>query len=121
MPSSAALRRQIENDFQHRYPSVLSPRMRTVREVAATGITQIDALLDGGFPIGAIIEITGSASSGRTTLASALLARLTQDGMACAWIDANDNLDPESAAANGVLLNHLLWVRCSNAPGKIPS
>jgi len=121
MPSAAALRRQIENDFQHRYPSVLSPRVRTAREVVATGIAQIDDLLDGGFPIGAISEITGSASSGRTTLALAFLARLTQDGMACAWIDANDNLDPESAAANGVLLNHLLWVRCSNAPSKLPS
>jgi hypothetical protein len=121
MPSSAALRQQIEHDFQHRYPSVLSPRVQTAREVAATGIAQIDALLDGGFPIGAISEITGSASSGRTTIALAFLARLTQNGMACAWIDANDNLDPESAAANGVLLNHLLWVRCSNASGETPT
>jgi hypothetical protein len=114
MHSSSALRQQIENDFQHRYPSVLSPVARTIREVEATGIAQIDALLNGGLPVGAISEITGSVSTGRTSIALSFLARLTQNGAACAWIDTNDNLDPESAAANGVRLNHLLWVRCSN-------
>ncbi|MGA8086618.1 MAG: ATPase domain-containing protein [Terracidiphilus sp.] len=116
MPSYAALRQQIENDFQHRYPSVLTPAARGIQEVSATGIVQIDELLDGGLPVGAISEITGSASSGRTTIALAFLARRTQDRSSCAWIDANDNLDPESAAANGVSLKHLLWVRCGNAP-----
>ncbi len=121
MPSSAALRQQIENDFQHLYPSALSPRARGIQEVSATGIAQIDELLDGGLPIGAISEITGSASSGRTTIALAFLARRTQDGSSCAWIDASDNLNPESAAANGVSLKHLLWVRCRNAPIEKPS
>lgn len=121
MPSSAALRQQIESDFQHRYPSALTPAVRGIQDVSATGIAQIDKLLDGGLPIGAISEITGSASSGRTTIALAFLARRTQDGGSCAWIDANDNLDPESAAANGVSLNNLLWVRCRNAPTEKPS
>lgn len=115
MPSSAALRLQIESDFQHRYPSVLTPVPRGIQEVSATGIVQIDELLDGGLPVGAISEITGSASSGRTTIALAFLARRTQDECSCGWIDANDNLDPESAATNGVSLKHLLWVRCRNA------
>ncbi|MGA8740162.1 MAG: ATPase domain-containing protein [Terracidiphilus sp.] len=121
MPSSAALRQQIESDFEHRYPSVLTPAARTIREVAATGIAEIDELLDGGLPIGAISEITGPASSGRTSIALAFLAQRTQDGNVCAWIDANDALDPESAAANGISLNHLLWVRCRNAPIEKPS
>ncbi len=121
MPSSAALRQQIEKDFQHRYPSVLTPAARGIQEVSASGIIQIDELLDGGLPIGAISEITGSASSGRTTIALAFLARRTQDESSCAWIDANDNFDPVSAAANGVSLKHLLWVRCRNAPTVQPS
>ena len=121
MSSSTALRKQIESDFQHRYPSVLTPRARGIQEVSATGIVQIDEILDGGLPVGAISEITGSATSGRTTIALAFLARRTQDGSSCAWIDANDNLDPESAAANGVSLKHLLWVRCRNAPIVKPS
>jgi hypothetical protein len=121
MPSSAALRQQIESDFQHRYPSVLTPAARGIQDVACTGIAQIDELLDGGLPVGAISEIVGSASSGRTTIALAFLAHRTQDGSSCVWIDANNNLDPESAAANGVSLKHLLWVRCRNALIEKPS
>ncbi|MGA9586256.1 MAG: hypothetical protein WBQ95_13060 [Terracidiphilus sp.] len=121
MPSSAALRQQIESDFQHRYPSVLTPAARSVCEVAATGIGPIDELLDGGLPIGAISEITGPACSGRTTITLAFLARRTQEGSACSLIDANDTFDPESAAANGVSLKHLLWVRCRNALFDKPS
>src|SRR5579863_8821847 len=121
MPSSFALRRQIESDFQHRYPSVLTPVARRIQDVTSTGIAQIDDLLDGGLPAGAISEITGSASSGRTTIALAFLARRTQEGSSCAWIDANDNMDPKSAAANGVCLKHLLWVRCKNGSREEPS
>ena len=112
MPSSAAIRQQIETDFQGRYPSVLTPAARTIRETASSGIVEIDALLDGGLPVGAISEITGLASSGRTNIALSFLARRIQDGNVCAWIDASDALDPESAAANGISLKHLLWVRC---------
>jgi hypothetical protein len=116
MPSSAALRQQIESALQHRYPSVLTPAPKTIREVVSTGITSIDALLNGGIPVGAITEITGPASSGRTSIAFSALAQRTREGSVCAWIDAKDSLDPESAAASGVSLNHLLWVRCSEQP-----
>jgi hypothetical protein len=114
MPSSAALRKQIETAFQHRYPSVLTPVARTVREVASTGIAEIDELLNGGLPIGAISELTGPISSGRTSIALAFLAQHTRAGSVCTWIDAADTLDPESAAANGICLEKLLWVRCRN-------
>jgi hypothetical protein len=43
------------------------------------------------------------------------LAHRTCEGHVCAWVDTNDALDPESAAANGVSLKQLLWVRCRNA------
>jgi len=121
MPSSAALRQQIESAFQHRYPSVLTPSPKTIREVFSTGIPQIDALLNGGIPVGAITELTGPASSGRTSIAISALAQRTSEGSVCAWIDAKDSLDPESAAANGVCLNHLLWVRCSEQPATKPA
>jgi hypothetical protein len=118
MPSSATLRLKIESDLHHRYPSALTPAARSIREVLATGIPAIDELLHGGIPVGAISELTGLASSGRTTIALAFLAGRTNDGSVCAWVDAADAFDPESAAANGVRLNHLLWVRCSDAPGQ---
>ena len=45
------------------------------------------------------------------------LAQRTAAGQVCAWVDADDAFDPESAAANGVNLRQLLWVRCRKAGG----
>jgi hypothetical protein len=78
----------------------------------ATGVAAVDELLDGGLPIGAITEMTGPESSGRTSLALSYMARVTQEGGVCAWIDACDALHVESAAAAGIDLSRLLWVRC---------
>ncbi len=114
MPSAAALRIEIEHALEHRFPAALTPVPRTIREVATTGVSEVDALLAGGLPIGAISELTGLSSSGRTSLALAFLARRTEEGHVCAWVDASDAFDPESAAANGVSLQQLLWVRCQD-------
>jgi len=112
MPSAHALRLQIEHALERRFPAALSPAPCRTLETAATGIGAVDDLLGGGLPIGAISEITGPECSGRTTLALAFLGRCTGAGQVCAWVDAGDAFDPESAAANGVCLKQLLWVRC---------
>jgi recombination protein RecA len=112
MPSASALRIQIEHHLERRFPAALTPAPRTIRETAATGIREVDRLLEGGLPIGAISEITGPVSSGRTSLTLAFLASRTQQERVCAWVDVNDAFDSESAAANGVALRQLLWVRC---------
>jgi len=69
-------------------------------------------LLEGGLPLGAISEIVGPPCSGHTSFALSFLAGMTQATKVCAWIDVSDALDPESAAAAGVELSRLLWVRC---------
>jgi hypothetical protein len=115
MHTAAALRFEIEHALEHRFPAALSPAPRAVREVAATGIAAVDELLHGGLPVGAISELTGTASSGRTSLALQFVARRTVEGRACAWVDVNDAFDPESAAANGVRLRQVLWMRCSES------
>jgi hypothetical protein len=115
MPTAIALRKQIEQDLEGRFPAALTPAPRTIREVASTGIESVDELLEGGLPVGAISEVTGPASSGRTTFALSFVARRTAEARVCAWIDAHDTLDPESAAANGVNLKQLLWVRSRDA------
>src|ERR1700734_261380 len=102
MSAATALRLQIETTLEGRFPSALSPVSRAACEVVPTGIAAVDSLLDGGLPIGAISEITGAQSSGRTSLALSFVAQRTQDGQVCAWVDVNDTLDPESAAASGV-------------------
>jgi hypothetical protein len=61
---------------------------------------------------GAITEIVGPLSSGRTSLLLASLRRcLARDGVA-ALVDADTAFDPECAQAAGIDLRHLLWVRC---------
>lgn len=112
MLSAATLRRQIESTLEQRIPGALTPRPRTIRDVATTGIPELDTLLQGGLPVGAITELVGPQCSGRTTLALAFLAEQTIAGKVVAWVDASDALDPESAAAAGVDLSRQLWVRC---------
>lgn len=93
MPSSSALRLQIERAVEHRFPSALTPIARTIHEVAATGIAEVDELLDGGLPVGAISELTGPESSGRTSLALAFVAQRTATDQMCAWVDVADAFD----------------------------
>jgi hypothetical protein len=112
MPTAAALRLEVEHALERRFPAALTPPPHTIHEVAATGIVTVDKLLEGGLPVGAISELTGNVSSGRTSLALQFVARRTSEERPCAWVDVNDALDPESAAANGVRLSWLLWVRC---------
>jgi hypothetical protein len=115
MPAATALRIQIEHALERRFPAALSPAPAAVYETAPTGIAEVDSLLDGGLPIGAISEVTGPACSGRTSLALAFLAGCNREAQVCAWVDAEDAFDAESAAASGVDLKRLLWVRCRNA------
>lgn len=98
----------------NRFPAALTPTTRTVRETAGVGIPEIDRLLDGGLPVGAISELTGPATSGRTSIALSFLAERTNAGQVCAWVDVGNSLDPESAAASGVDLRRMLWVRCQS-------
>lgn len=112
MRSAHHLRHEIESALAHKIPSALTPRAREVRPTAPTGIESVDALLEGGLPIGALTELIGPESSGRTSLALSTVARLTSAGKVCAWVDVSDNLKPECVAAAGVALPYVLWVRC---------
>src|ERR1700679_2218129 len=112
MPSAALIRLQIEAALAHKIPSALTPVLRVIRPVSPTGVSEIDAVLDGGLPVGAITEMIGSESSGRTAVALSFLRHLTHAGRVCAWVDVSDTLSPESAAAAGIDLARLLWVRC---------
>src|SRR5580692_7096489 len=113
MASAAAIRLQIETALAHRIPSALTPRPRVVHPIAPTGVAAFDELLEGGLPLGAISEMTGPESSGRSAVALSFVSGLTRAGSVCAWVDVSDAFDPESAAAAHVDLSRLLWVRCA--------
>lgn len=100
-----------------------------------TGVTPLDRLLGGGFPIGRLSEICGPTAAsanarrdavdlntgrtaGRTAVALSLVAEALSNGVLAAWIDLADAFDPDSALetirARGDeagTLDRLLWVR----------
>jgi recombination protein RecA len=121
MSSAATLRSQIEAALADRIPSALTPAAKTIREVMPTGISAIDSVLDGGLPVGAVTELIGAECSGRTALALSFLAQVTKAERVCAWIDVSNTLSPESAAASGIDLKRILWVRCGVQPASKPA
>ena len=76
-----------------------------------TDISAVDACLRGGLPRGQLSEFTGACSSGRMTLLLQFMAAATQRGEIAALVDTHDRLDVASAAAAGVDLDRLLWIR----------
>ncbi len=86
--------------------------VRPTPEMVSSGIREIDELA-GGLPRGCLSEICGPASSGRTSVLLSALAAATRRQEVCALVDATDSLDAASAAATGVELERLLWIRCA--------
>ena len=112
---TAALRQDIESRLASRIPAALSPQAVQAPRLLPLGNEAVNQLLGGGLPIGGICEFTGSASAGRTSLALSFLSEASVDS-ACAYIDVSDSLDARSAAAAGVRLENLLWVRFTGVP-----
>jgi hypothetical protein len=79
--------------------------------VSPLGVESLDRGLAGGLPRGHISEVVGPASSGRTSLAWAAMAAATRRGEYVALVDSFDRFDPPTAAACGIDLARLLWVR----------
>lgn len=115
MISLAVRKPELESALRGRLGAALAFRARPAPEFASTGLAEVDALT-GGLPRGAITEITGPASSGRTSLLLAALAEATRRQETAVLVDAGDAFDPASAAAAGVDLSRLLWVRCGGNP-----
>jgi recombination protein RecA len=74
-----------------------------------TGALALDLALGiGGLPRGRIVEIYGPESSGKSTLATHVVAEAQRNGGICAYIDAEHAMDPVYAAAIGVNIDDLL-------------
>lgn len=81
-------------------------------DTMSTGIVAVDSVL-GGLPRGAITEIFGAPSSGRTSFMLSVLAHAATHKEVCALIDTSDVFDPITASVANLGLDQLLWIRCA--------
>ncbi len=100
---------QIEKQFGKGAIMRLGERGNVGIEAVPTGALALDLALGiGGLPRGRIVEIFGPESSGKSTLATHVVAEAQRNGGVCAYIDAEHAMDPVYAAAIGVNVDDLL-------------
>lgn len=100
---------QIEKQFGRGSILKLGQKPRADVEVIPTGSIALDMALGvGGIPRGRIIEIYGSESSGKTTLAYHIVAEAQKAGGIAAFIDAEHSVDAAYASRLGVDIDSLL-------------
>lgn len=109
---SALSKVEIESDIASRFGDAFRVHEKIHAETLSSGIAEIDSLT-GGIPRGAITEIFGPRSSGRTSLMYSALAYATAHDEICAVVDMNDVFAPSAAAAVGIDFDRLLWIRCA--------
>jgi recombination protein RecA len=102
---------KFESEIANRFGDAFKLHEKSFGETLSSGIPDIDALT-GGIPRGAISEIFGPSSSGRTSLMYSILANATVQEETCALIDTNDVFAPTVASSAGIDFDRLLWVRC---------
>lgn len=86
---------------------------RAGAEPVATGLSGVDAALDGGLPRGALTELVFTApSSGGQLVLLHLLQTARRLHRFLGFVDAADGFDPQTIEPPD-LLRHVLWVRCS--------
>jgi RecA/RadA recombinase len=110
----SALLTRLETLLQTRkLDTTLAPAWRTSpgSRAVSTGLPALDDVLGGGWRRGEVSEIIGARSTGRTSVLVSTLAAATRRGDVVGLVDAADRFDPESAAAAGLDLERVLWVR----------
>lgn len=105
---------EIESELASRFGSAVKLHEKRPAEVISTGIPQIDSFTFGGLPRGALTEVFGTASSGRTSFMLSALAHASGRQEICALVDTNNSFDPQSASQAEINFERLLWIRCAN-------
>jgi recombination protein RecA len=100
---------KIDKDFGKGSVMLMNERNQDPMEVISTGSIGLDVALGvGGLPKGRVIEIYGPESSGKTTLATHIIAEAQKKGGMCAIVDAEHAFDSAYAQKLGVDIDNLL-------------
>lgn len=111
---AAISKAEIESEITSRFGDAFKLQEKRPAEVVSTGIPQIDSFIFGGLPRGAITEVFGPASSGRTSFMLSALGHATEHQEICALVDTNNAFDPKSASQAEINCERLLWIRCAS-------
>lgn len=74
----------------------------------SSGSINLDSILGGGLPEGRIFEIYGPESCGKTSIALLMVAALQKQGKICAYVDAEQALNPDWMKMLGVDIDNLM-------------
>jgi recombination protein RecA len=100
---------KIDKDFGKGSVMMMNEKSTDPMEVVSTGSIGLDVALGiGGLPRGRVIEIYGPESSGKTTIATHVIAEAQKKGGMCAIIDAEHAFDSNYARKLGVDVDNLL-------------
>src|SRR5688572_29790259 len=100
---------KIDKDFGKGSVMMMNERGDVQMEVISTGSIGLDVALGiGGLPRGRVVEIYGPESSGKTTIATHVIAEAQKKGGMCAFIDAEHAFDSVYAQKLGVDIDNLL-------------
>src|SRR5678809_827406 len=100
---------KIEKDYGKGSVMMMNEKGIHEMEVISTGSIGLDVALGiGGLPRGRVVEIYGPESSGKTTIATHVIAEAQKKGGMCAFIDAEHAFDSSYAQKLGVDVDNLL-------------
>ena len=100
---------KIDKDYGKGSVMMMGDKPEKEMEVISTGSIGLDVALGvGGLPRGRVVEIYGPESSGKTTIATHVIAEAQKKGGICAIIDAEHAFDSAYAQKLGVDVDNLL-------------
>jgi recombination protein RecA len=100
---------KIDKDYGKGSVMMMNEKSTEPMEVISTGSIGLDVALGiGGLPRGRVVEIYGPESSGKTTIATHVIAEAQKKGGMCAFIDAEHAFDSNYARKLGVDVDNLL-------------
>lgn len=101
---------KINKDFGVGTVMMLGDKPPLYEDVISTGSLSLDIAIGiGGLPRGRMVEIYGQNGSGKTTIATHVLANAQKQGLKCLLVDAENTFDAEYATNIGVDVDDLIY------------